>query len=103
MELRLKTGIGGEVDKESIGRVFQEEGTACAKNGRLKQGWGIWGCLDFLWCTCSPRANTLSEGWRVGFQTLTFLVCRLEPRSPADKQLTLNPILKALLGSSWYF
>lgn len=51
----------------------------------------------------SPRANTVSEGWRVGFQMLPFLVCRLEPRSPADKQLTLNPILKALLGSSWYF
>lgn len=40
---------------------------------------------------------------RAGFQTLPFLGCRLAPRSPEDKQLTPNPILKALLGFSWYF
>ena len=47
----------------------------------------------------SPRASALSKGRRAEFQTLTFLGCRLEPRSPTDKQLPVNPILKALLGS----
>lgn len=43
----------------------------------------------------SPRVNTLSKEQRVGF-----FGCRLEPGSPVDKQLPLNPILKARLGSS---
>ena len=85
---------------------IQEDGTACKKNGRLKLGWSIWAyetVLTSYGAPASPRANTLSKGWPVGFQTLPFLGCRLVPRSPADKQLTPNPILKALLGFSWYF
>lgn len=39
LELRLKAGIGGEAGGESKGRVFQEEGTTYAKNGRLVKRW----------------------------------------------------------------
>lgn len=44
IELRLinETGIQGEAHKESLRRVFQEDGTACEKSGRLKLGWSIW-------------------------------------------------------------
>lgn len=80
--------------------MFQGDGTACVTNGRLNQGWGHETVLTSNGTPASPRANPLSEGRRVGFQTLTFLGCRLEPWSPADKQLPQNPALKALLGSS---
>lgn len=44
IKLRLinETGIQGEARKESLRRVFQEDGTACEKSGRLKLGWSIW-------------------------------------------------------------
>lgn len=99
-ELRLSIGIGDEAGEESEGRVFQEDGTACVTNGRLNQGWGYETVLASNGTPASPRANPLSEGRPVGFQTLPFLGGRLEPWSPADKQLPQNPILKAPLGSS---
>lgn len=36
-ELRLESGTGHEAGEEGEGRVFQEEGTACAESERLKQ------------------------------------------------------------------
>lgn len=58
LELRLETGIGGEAGGERKGRVFQEEGTTYAKNGRLEKGWR---CEHILGYTCFSQGRYFKE------------------------------------------
>lgn len=105
IELRCKTDIAGEADKFMEGCTKKKEQHVQRMGGLSKDetSGAIKRILTSYGAPASPRANTLSKRWHAEFQMLSFLGCKLEPRSPADKQLPLNPILKALLGSSWYF
>lgn len=49
LELRRGAGTGGEAGGASEGSVFREEGTTCAKSGRLEAGWR---CENRLRYTC---------------------------------------------------
>lgn len=105
-ELRLETGTGGEAGEECKGRRSRKKEQHVQRIGGSSSdvaSGGMKTVLASYGAPASPRANTLSKEQQVGFRMLPFLGRRLESSSPAEKQLPLSPILKALLGSSGYF